>query len=40
MKSRIVIPKNHTTPDYVARKPLNLEDYEELIPPRFSIIRS
>ena len=37
--SRIVIPKNQTTPDYVPRKPLNLEDYGELIPPRYSIIR-
>ena len=40
MQSGIVIPKNQTTPDYVPRKPLNLEDYGELIPPRFSIIRS
>ena len=30
MQSRIVIQKNQTTPDYVARKPLNLEDYGEL----------
>ena len=40
VQSRIVIPKNQTTPDYVPRKPLNLEDYGELIPPRFSIIRA
>ena len=40
VQSRILIPKNQTTPDYVARKPLNLEDYGELIPPRYSIIRS
>ena len=32
MQSRIVIPKNQTTPDYVARKLLNLEYYGELIP--------
>ena len=40
VQSRIVIPKNQTTPDYVPRKPLKLEDYGELIPPRFSIIRA
>ena len=39
VQSRIVIPKK-TTPDYIPRKPLNLEDYGELIPPRFSIIRA
>ena len=31
IQSRVVIPKNETTPDYVPRKPLNLEDYGELI---------
>ena len=40
VQSRIDIPKNQTTPDYVPRKPLQLEDYGELIPPRFSIIRA
>ena len=36
VQSRIIIPKNQTTPDYVPRKPLSLE----LIPPRFSLIRA
>ena len=40
VQSRIVIPKNQTIPDYVPRKPLNLEVYGELIPPRFIIIRA
>ena len=40
IQSRIIISKNETQPDYVPRKPLKLEDYGELIPPRFSIIRS
>ena len=38
VQSRITISKNQNIP--VPRKPLNLEDYGELIPPRFSIIRS
>ena len=40
IQSRMTIPKNQTIPDYVPRKPLNLEDYGELIPPRFRIIRA
>ena len=39
-KVELLYQKNQTTPDYVPRKPLNLEDYGELIPPRLSIIRA
>ena len=40
LQSRITIQANQRMPEYTPKKPVTLEDYGELIPPRMSIIRS